>query len=101
MDAGFRIGLTGSSTTIRIGVHFMTNLIGYSSLKVYDKDRIVISTENSIYGYIAGKKGVASATTGRGYIRLAKTINEKIKVKYNYSNTTSRTGGGEVETIVL
>ncbi len=101
MDAGFRIGLAGSSTTIRIGVHFMTNLIGYSSLKVYDKDRIVISTENSIYGYIAGKKGVASATTGRGYIRLAKTINEKIKVKYNYSNTTSRIGGGSVEAIVL
>ncbi len=100
MDAGFRIGLTGSSTTIRIGVHFMTNLIGYSSLKVYNKDRIVISTENSIYGYIAGRKGVAYATTGRGYIRLAKTINEKINVKYNYSNTTSRIGGG-VETIVL
>ncbi len=101
LDAGFRIGLSGSKTTIRIGVHFITDLIGFSSLKVYDRDRIVISTENSIYGYIAGEKGVASATVGRGYIRLAKTINEKKKVRYNYSNRTEKVGGGRTETIIL
>ncbi len=101
MDAGLRIGLKNSSTTIRIGVHFIIDLLGYSQLKVYDRDHLEISAENSLYGYIAGKKGIAAATTGRGYIRLAKTINEKRKVRYNYSNTTGKVGGGAVETIVL
>ena len=101
MDAGLRIGLRNSSTTIRIGVHFIIDLLDYSQLKIYDRDHLEISAESSLYGYIAGKKGIAAATTGRGYIRLAKTINEKRKVRYNYSNTTGKVGGGAVETIVL
>ena len=101
MDAGFRIGLSNSSTTIRIGVHFMTDLLGYSRLSVYDGNHLEISAENALYGYIAGKKGIAAATTGRGYIRLAKTINEKRTVRYNYCNTTDKVGAGSVVTIVL
>lgn len=101
MDAGFRIGLANSSTTIRIGVHFIVDLLGYSRLSVYDGNHLEISAENAVYGYIAGKKGIAAATTGRGYIRLAKTINEKRRVRYNYSNTTDRVGAGTVATIVL
>lgn len=101
MDAGFRIGLANSSTTIRIGVHFIVDLLGYSRLSVYDGNHLEISAENAVYGYIAGKKGIAAATTGRGYIRLAKTINEKRTVRYNYSNTTDKVGAGKVSTIVL
>ncbi len=101
MDAGFRIGLSNSSTTIRIGVHFIIDFLGFSQLKIYDRNHLEISTENAVYGYIAGKKGIAAATTGRGYIRLAKTINEKRRVRYNYSNTTDNVGAGRVVTIVL
>lgn len=77
------------------------DLLGYSRLSVYDGNHLEISAENAVYGYIAGKKGIAAATTGRGYIRLAKTINEKRRVRYNYSNTTDRVGAGTVATIVL
>lgn len=101
MDAGFRLGLTNSSTTIRIGVHFMTDVIGYSQFKIYDAGHLEISKDSAVYGYIAGKRGLAAATTGRGYIRLAKTIIEKRTVRYNYSNTTRRVGAGVVETITL
>lgn len=101
MDAGFRLGLTNSSTTIRIGVHFMTDVIGYSQFKLYDAGHLEISKDSAVYGYIAGKRGLAAATTGRGYIRLAKTIIEKRTVRYNYSNTTRRVGAGVVETITL
>ncbi len=97
LDMGFRVGLSRSRTTIRIGFHAITNIIGFYSYEVYNtqksRDR---NPRWDIYGYIAGKDGIMGATTGWGYIRLATTFTERRTKKYSYSNRTAKTGGGAV-----
>ena len=100
LDMGFRVGLEYSRTTIRIGVHTITNILGFYSYEMYNTGN---SSERKLYydlyGYIAGRDGIMGATTGWGYIRLATTFTDKSTKKYNYSNRTVITGGGVVEYI--
>lgn len=93
LDAGFRVGLIYSKTTIRIGVHSITHLLGYEETRTYIKDGDPVETRK-FYCYIAGKNGLISATVLRGYIRLATTFTEKETKAYNYSNKTSVVGNG-------
>ncbi len=93
LDAGFRVGLIYSRTTIRIGVHSITHLLGYEETRTYIQDGDPVETRK-FYCYIAGKNGIISATVLRGYIRLATTFTEKETKAYNYSNKTSIVGNG-------
>lgn len=98
LDMGFRVGLEHSRTTIRIGVHSITNIAGFYSYEMYNTgNRGERKLYYDIYGYIAGKDGIMGATTGWGYIRLATTFTEKNTEKYNYSNRTTKVGCGVVE----
>ena len=97
LDMGFRVGLEGRRTTIRIGVHAITNIIGFYSYEMYNTQKSGDRNPHwDIYGYIAGRDGIMGATTGWGYIRLATTFTERHTKKYNYSNRTPKTGGGAV-----
>ncbi len=94
IDAGFRVGLKYSRTTIRIGVHAITNLIGFNDNRSYAENGGESVKNIDFYGYIAGKNGIMGTTHGQGYIRLATTFTEKKRNVYNYSNRTSIVGRG-------
>ncbi len=99
LDAGFRVGLTHSNTTIRIGVHSITKILGYYKETQYitnEKEKKEESDKTNFYGYIAGKDLIMGATTLRGYIRLATTFRGRREIVYNYSNKGERLGRGVI-----
>lgn len=96
IDLGFKVQLEYTKTSIRIGFHSITNIIGYSNIKTYDKNNVKATDSVNLYGYLAGKYGVMGATKARGYIRLATTISDNRTDRYNYSNTTPVTGKGKL-----
>lgn len=100
LDTGFRIGLGNSHTSIRIGVHFLSEIFGFKRTTIYDSKKNKMQSSWDLYGYVMGKKGLLGALYTRGYIRLATTFMEKEYASYNYSNRTSIVGNGEISYII-
>lgn len=100
LDTGFRVSLLNSKTTVRIGVHFISEVLGVRKTSLFTSNKTEIDTSYDLYGYIAGKKGLIGSLYARGYIRLATTISEKTRDIYNYSNKTSTIGKGVIEHII-
>ncbi len=96
IDAGFRVSLENSKTTIRIGVHFLSDIIGINKTTIISANTQNYSTYYDFYGYAMGKNGILTETSGCGYIRLALTINNKERISYTYSNKTRQVGNGEI-----
>ena len=100
LDTGFRVSLLNSRTTVRIGAHFISEVLGVRKTSLFSSNKTEIDTNYDLYGYIAGKKGLIGSLYARGYIRLATTISEKTRDIYNYSNKTSTIGNGVIEHII-
>ncbi len=100
LDTGFRVSLLNSRTTVRIGAHFISEVLGVKKTSLFSNNKTEIDTNYDLYGYIAGKKGLIGSLYARGYIRLATTISEKTRDIYNYSNKTSTIGNGVIEHII-
>lgn len=100
LDTGFRVSLLNSRTTVRIGAHFISEVLGVKKTSLFSSNKTEIDTNYDLYGYIAGKKGLIGSLYARGYIRLATTISEKTRDIYNYSNKTSTIGNGVIEHII-
>ncbi len=96
IDLGFKVWLTNTRTSIRIGFHSITNVIGYSETKIFNEDNVITTDNIDLYGYLAGRYGFLGATKARGYIRLATTISDNRSATYNYSNTTQLIGKGRL-----
>lgn len=91
LDSGFRLDLAERSS-LRLGVHITTGLLTYSNTTITDGDGS--STTNSIVADVFRKVGEQSSTRVAGYVGLAHVFKSNDIVKYRYSNTTSRIGGG-------
>ena len=100
LDTGFRVSLLNSRTTVRIGAHFISEVLGVKKTSLFSNNKTEIDTNYDLYGYIAGEKGLIGSLYARGYIRLATTISEKTRDIYNYSNKTSTIGNGVIEHII-
>ncbi len=96
IDTGFKVRLTNTRTSIRIGFHSITNIIGYSEEKTFNENNVITTDNIDLYGYIAGRYGIIGATKARGYTRLATTISDSRSERYNYTNTTPLIGKGKL-----
>ncbi len=96
IDTGFRVSLSLTKTTIRIGFHSITSAFGFRSDTSYDRDRIEKDSEKDFYCYFAGRRGFTGATRSCLYIRLATTLSDNRSDVFSYSNRTATTGGGKL-----
>ena len=95
LDFGMRYNLRASSS-IRVGVHFTASLIGVRGQTILNTYEEEIDNNIDIYGYALSKKGIFETLSGKGYIMLATALGFRKNVTYNYSNTTSKIGGGTI-----
>lgn len=93
IDLGFRYTIE-KGHTVRLGVHFATSFIGIKLINRFDEESIKVDGNTYIYGYAFTKRGILETLEGRGYIMLAMSIDNRKKKVYNYSNTTTKLGGG-------
>lgn len=93
LDFGMRYNIE-NNTTIRVGAHFTTSLIGVMMQSKFDTNHNIVYKNLDIYGYSLTGKGIFETLQARGYIMLAVSFGYKNNSFYNYSNNTSDLGGG-------
>ena len=98
LDFGMKYTLKTNSS-IRVGAHFTTSLIGVKAQSIFNTKEEQISKNLDIYGYALSTKGIFETLTAKGYIMLATTLGKKRDTTYNYSNTTKKIGGGVITVI--
>lgn len=88
IDTGLRLDLPKDNSTLRIGVHFTSDLFGIYRKRRYDDNNKKIDSESTLYGYAFGEKGIVYSLRGVGYIRLALTFKGKERHSLSYILTS-------------